>query len=144
MKRFIALGLFSLFEITSVYSFNLPLVVYNQFDDWVIPQIGIWNNATTTYGWQIGIVNISNNEIFGTQLGVVNISSTLAGFSLGVVNYSEDMSGVQFGIYNYADWGIGIQIGLVNYSSRFTGFKIGSVNVDDTIYAIGVLFCFSR
>ncbi|GHU38546.1 hypothetical protein FACS1894190_00320 [Spirochaetia bacterium] len=147
MKKKLLIGLLFFIAGTHVYSavhnpWNIPSFFYNHFDTYIGPHIGIWNDATKTYGFQIGVANISWDEFIGFQVGVFNMSSYFAGFALGAVNISSTMYGVQIGVVNYAHDGRGIQIGLVNYAQNYKGLQIGGINIHNCSSGVnfGILF----
>ena len=64
----------------------LQISLYNDVDGKLTGvQIGGWNNARCGEGFQVGLLNLSD-EFYGVQVGLVNRSIMLRGFQIGIIN----------------------------------------------------------
>lgn len=70
------------------------------------------------------------NEVRGAQFAMITKSEIMQGAQLGLVNMSrQDLTGVQFGFFNQAEYVKGLQLGFVNYAKNIDGLQVGIVNI---------------
>ena len=66
-------------------------------------------------GFQVGFYNsIGSGEMLGLQVGLWNEANSVRGFQVGLVNVSGETQGLQVGLVNRAETMYGYQVGLIN------------------------------
>lgn len=121
-------------ETGSVEGISLGLV-YTVNDDMTGYDFNFVVNKLTgdMKGWQAGLVNFVQGEMWGHQegfynqvdgdclgwqAGMININSSLThGLQTGAFNKTHELRGVQFGLLNMTDTMNGLQIGILNFNS---------------------------
>jgi hypothetical protein len=64
----------------------LQVSLYNDVDGVLTGvQVGGWNNARCGEGFQVGLLNLSD-EFYGVQLGLINRAILFRGFQIGLIN----------------------------------------------------------
>ena len=97
-------------------------------------QLGVFNDAETANGLQIGAINYVDKDLSGFQIGAINlVGAEMTGFQIGAINFAEKANGVQIGAFNVAGSAFaGIQIGALNVvgsrNAPFSGVQIGAIN----------------
>ena len=64
----------------------LQVSLYNDVDGVLTGvQVGGWNNARCGEGFQVGLLNLSD-EFYGVQIGLINRAILFRGFQIGLIN----------------------------------------------------------
>jgi len=66
-------------------------------------------------GFQVGLINITDDYLAGFTLGVVNVTNKVKGWQFGLINWTEHLEGTQVGLLNFSKDGFMI---LLNWSDR--------------------------
>ncbi|NOZ04297.1 MAG: hypothetical protein GXO92_06805 [FCB group bacterium] len=82
----------------------------------------IYGKNRNVFGWDIGLINEIDNDLFGFQWGIYNIGETIYGIQYGLLNTSRTVYGIQIGLINVCDQLTGIQIGVLNFHTRGQSF----------------------
>lgn len=114
-------------------------------------QAGLVNTSKELAGLQMGLYNLTENEMRGTQMGLVNDGYYMDGVQVGALNISRVLRGLQIGVANYANEMSGLQIGVVNVArSSCFGIQVGLINLNEAddcdmgALQVGVANCLSR
>ncbi|MEE8336119.1 MAG: CsgG/HfaB family protein [Candidatus Neomarinimicrobiota bacterium] len=73
------------------------------------------------YGFNIGLINQVEHEMFGLQSGLINIGGDTYGAQFGFMNTTTTLKGLQIGFINKAQTLNGVQIGIFNYNPQGPG-----------------------
>ncbi len=84
-----------------------------EFSGVQIGALGNWNSFSS-YGFQVGAVNVNQESFDGLSVGALNMDERFRGLQIGVFNTASEAVGVQIGVFNACDSFCGVQIGLVN------------------------------
>lgn len=96
------------------------------------PSVQLFTRTTPVYGVRLNLLYGNQSELYGLDLGLFGDAYTLGGIQLGLGNQVFGaLHGVQLGLANSSEKGAGLQIGLLNRTHHMRGLQIGLINWND-------------
>ncbi len=94
--------------------------------------VQLFHKETAVTGLRLSLLYGTQKKVYGIDAGLFSDAYTLEGVQLGLANQAlEKLDGVQVGIANGADHGAGLQLGILNKAHAMHGVQIGVLNFND-------------
>lgn len=126
---------------------DTPFFSFSLFQFGLFSPLQLFPKRFTIGGLAVGIIQTSNESVYGFQIAPIAVASRIGGIQTGVICTSDAVYGLQTGgLVNSSKTVYGVQCGFINTAEKVCGAQIGFINTAKALYGaqIGFINVMSR